>query len=498
MRNGTIRYPGSDAAPGPDEMSAILRRCGIRLAPARVGQLWTYHQLLREFNPELNLTRIHNFTNMVLKLYVDSILPMNLVELPSPLMDLGSGPGMPGIPIKIAMPELEIVLAESRQKRAAFLRMAVERLKLEKVEVVGKSVGSSFEVPVKGVITRAVESVGATLERIAGCLDRDGLAIFMKGPQCDAEIGEALKRFRDEYRLWRDIHYTIPHTRNERRLVVFQRLGPPTRIRKETAMKRHGFRKIESESNDLYRDIRKLLTSRGIRKQQRALVSGSKQVHETLRDFPDDCLAWIAPGEEMPPPEGSPGHMSWYQMAPALFETLDVFGTRTPLLLIGVGEIETWDPAEGFPAGCSVLVPFQDPENVGAVIRSAAAFGAVQVILLRESAHPFHPKALRASGGAVLRIKLRNGPPLENLPENLPILPLSAEGRDITQLVFPAAFGLLPGLEGPGLPDNWRRKSFAIPICGDVESLNAATAAAIALYAWSRSGLQTKHSPAPA
>ena len=60
--------------------------------------------MLRAANAELNLTRIHNFENMVLKHYVDSLLVLKFVELPSPLIDMGSGPGLPGIPLKIARP----------------------------------------------------------------------------------------------------------------------------------------------------------------------------------------------------------------------------------------------------------------------------------------------------------------------------------------------------------------------------------------------------------
>jgi 16S rRNA (guanine527-N7)-methyltransferase len=145
-----------------------------------------------------------------------------------------------------------------------------------------------------------------------------------------------------------------------------------------------------------------------------------------------------------------------------------------------------WAPSEGFPPGVSVLIPSQDPENVGAAIRSAAAFGAVQAILLGESANPFHPKALRASGGAVLSLPLRQGPALDAVPHELPIVALSAEGADIRQAAFPAAFGLLVGLEGPGLPEPWRRRAVRIPIRPEVESLNAAAATAVALYEWKR------------
>jgi 16S rRNA (guanine527-N7)-methyltransferase len=165
---------------------------------------------------------------------------------------------------------------------------------------------------------------------------------------------------------------------------------------------------------------------------------------------------------------------------------LDVFGTHAPLLLIGLPDLRPWTPSEGFPAGVSVIIPFQDPENVGAAIRSAAAFGAAQAILLAECATPFHPKALRASGGAALSLPLRQGPALQTLSTELPIVALSADGTDIRQAVFPEAFGLLAGLEGPGLPEAWRRRAVRIPIRPEVESLNAAAAIAVALYEWKR------------
>jgi hypothetical protein len=63
-----------------------------------------------------------------------------------------------------------------------------------------------------GGITRAIESIAATLVRISGCLGKDGLAIFMKGPNCDLEIEEAMQRFGQEYRLLQDLSYNIPHT----------------------------------------------------------------------------------------------------------------------------------------------------------------------------------------------------------------------------------------------------------------------------------------------
>jgi 16S rRNA (guanine(527)-N(7))-methyltransferase RsmG len=468
-------------------MAELLRSCGLSLSDAQMKRLWNYHRLLRQHNPELNLTRVHNFTNMVQKLYADSILPGELIKLPSPLLDLGTGPGMPGIPLKIAYPHLEIVLAETRQKRVDFLKTVQQSLQLQRLDIIGEKITPDFQNSVAGVITRALETIASTLDRISGCLSKDGLAIFMKGPNCDQEVQEALQRFSSKYVLLQNRPYRIPNTSHQRRLVVFQRKDDPPWLMRVHAMKRHSFRKIDSEKNELYRDLKKLLGSRGIKKQQRALLAGAKPIAEILRQTPDLCEAWISPGEKFPPPGGAPEHLTWYQLEPPLFDKIDVFGTGSPLLSIRIQPIPKWEPRDSLPEGCSLFIPFQDPENVGAVIRSAVAFGAAQVILLAESAHPYHPKSLRASGGTVLHARLFEGPSLSDLPEDLPILALSTDGTDVCRFTFPKAFGLLVGMEGPGLPERWKKRGLAIPISPQVESLNAATATAVVLYAWSQS-----------
>ncbi len=239
---------------------------------------------------------------------------------------------------------------------------------------------------------------------------------------------------------------------------------------------------IESENNETFRNLKKLLTPRGIRKQLQALVFGQKQVSETLAGLPEKCAAWISPGYRNPPPDDAPRHLKWYQLAPPLYETLDVFGTSYPILLVKIEEIPKWSPSEGLPDGCTLLVPFQDPENVGAVIRSAVAFGVAAIIMLHEAANPYHPKSVRASGAVVFRANLLQGPSIHHLPENLPIVPLSKEGKKISDFKFPAKFALLPGIEGPGLPDRYRKAGVSIPVSPEVESLNAAVATAIALF----------------
>jgi 16S rRNA (guanine527-N7)-methyltransferase len=187
-----------------------------------------------------------------------------------------------------------------------------------------------------------------------------------------------------------------------------------------------------------------------------------------------------------PPPKVD--GIDWIRFADPLFKTIDVSGTHAPLLLVTVPEMPEWSDDAAWPEGCTLFVPFQDPENVGAVIRSAAAFGVARVVLLREAAHPFHPRSARAAGPAVFQVPLLHGPSIETLRStNCPLIALATEGPEIDAEPFPTRFGLIPGVEGPGLAqhlrDGLRRR---IPIASDVESLNAATATAIALHVWRR------------
>jgi tRNA G18 (ribose-2'-O)-methylase SpoU len=171
-------------------------------------------------------------------------------------------------------------------------------------------------------------------------------------------------------------------------------------------------------------------------------------------------------------------------MRRSLYNELDVSGTGGPLLVYEYPEPEIWD---GEASGIALLVPFQDPSNVGSVIRAAAAFGVKQIVLLGGAAHPFHPKSIRASAGAVFSVSLYEGVEVGGIgkfcaDKNIPVVALDARGSDIRTAKLPESFALLPGVEGPGLPEGDFTATISIPIEPAVESLNASTAAAVALF----------------
>ena len=495
QRGDSGRQANEDISqPGLPRLEFLLRRSGLRPDRSQLEQLWKFHNLLRLRTEELDLTRLHSFDNMVLKLYVDSAIVGTFMRLPSPLLDMGTGPGFPGVPLKIFHPELKLILGEPRAKRVTFLHEVIEELQFQDVEVEPHRIGKRFRHAVQGVITRAVEDMSQTLQRVLPWLEPGGQMVFMKGPGCEEELETAQTFYAEDFRLSLDHSYTIPETPHERRLVVFERLASPRPLlaapmsapATANATKWTNHRMIESVDNDTFKLLRGLQTARGIRKSGQALVGGMRYIQEILHEHPESAIAWVTCGPPAPPPD-APAHLQWLQLTPKLFREIDSVGTGPPQLLMRVPEIENWSDSDWVP-GCTLFVPFQDPENVGAVLRSAAAFGVARVVLLREAAHPFHPRSLRAAGGSAgLRTQILQNPSLQDLRVcGAPLYALSAEGSDVGSFQFPERFGLLPGLEGPGIPQALRGpEALRVPMQPGQESLNAATATAIVLYLWS-------------
>lgn len=259
---------------------------------------------------------------------------------------------------------------------------------------------------------------------------------------------------------------------------------------------------IASAENRIFKSLKKTVAADGPKKEGRTLVSGAKLVREVARLLPERCSRLIVyDGWAKPSPDAAAlleqfaGRGELVVLKKALFNELDLFQTGSPLLEVAVPPVPPWDGSR-HDAGCVLALPFQDPVNVGSAVRSAAAFGVSCIVLLREAAHPFHPKSIRASGGAVFRTRFFRGPALARLEEHLaqpalPVVSLDMHGLPLQQFSFPESFLLLPGTEGQGLPAHLRARAIAIPMSGAVESLNAATAVSIVLFYW-RAGLGKK------
>jgi 16S rRNA (guanine527-N7)-methyltransferase len=211
-----------DVKPSFQYLDALLKQSGISLNQNQLENLWKFHKLLRENNKDHDLTRLIKFETIVTKHYVDCISVPKLMKLKGPMLDIGTGAGFPGIPIKIFLPELKITLSEHRPRRVDFLNLVIKELGLKDIDVHPHKVVSGTKLEkFNSIITRALETIPETLARVKGLVNSGGEVIFMKGPNCSEEIREAVSTA-SLYKLENDIHYSISDL-DKRRLVTFSR-----------------------------------------------------------------------------------------------------------------------------------------------------------------------------------------------------------------------------------------------------------------------------------
>jgi 16S rRNA (guanine527-N7)-methyltransferase len=217
-----------DVKPSKIALGQLMARYGVHLQPHTLDLLWAYHGLLRENNHDQDLTRLIGFDTIAQRHYADCMILHGMMKgkWPSPMVDVGTGAGFPGMMIKIISPSTKLVLAEPRPRRVQFLEMVIRELGLKDISVFGHKVTSrSLTQPFAAAITRAFETVEHTLPRFGSCLPVGGKAIFMKGPK----VLEELETFRsDEYKIIRNHAYRIPNTTQDRVLLILERTKVPT------------------------------------------------------------------------------------------------------------------------------------------------------------------------------------------------------------------------------------------------------------------------------
>jgi 16S rRNA (guanine527-N7)-methyltransferase len=227
---GTHRMPEKiySFSEADDRLYDIFRHHGFGDFPHdKRKRLVEFYLLLMNHQLTDNVTRLVKFRDIGIKHFIDSVIVPQIVTLEFPLLDVGTGPGFPGIPLKIMFPQEKIVLAEGVRRRVDFLKAVREEMKLENLDIVGRNIDETFMLPMKGVITRAVEEIPNTLRNVSQCLEIGGKVYFMKGPSVDPEIERAVKEWDDFFRLEEDHDYELPNSPNKRRLVVFKKIATP-------------------------------------------------------------------------------------------------------------------------------------------------------------------------------------------------------------------------------------------------------------------------------
>ncbi|MGE4367816.1 16S rRNA (guanine(527)-N(7))-methyltransferase RsmG [Thermomonas sp.] len=150
--------------------------------PALAGPLLDYLALLARWNGTYNLTAIRDVREMLAKHLLDSLAMQPFVRDLDTLADLGTGPGLPGIPLALATPGLRVTLVESNGKKARFLREAVRQLQLDNVQVAESRI-EAFRpaAPFTAITARALATLPLILALGGHLLAPAGRLLAMKG-----------------------------------------------------------------------------------------------------------------------------------------------------------------------------------------------------------------------------------------------------------------------------------------------------------------------------
>ncbi len=173
----------------------------IALSDVQTEQFCTYYEMLVEKNKVMNLTAITEFEDVVQKHFVDSvILPKKFVEDTKKinLIDVGTGAGFPGIPLKIVYPEMNVVLLDSLNKRILFLREVIETLHFEHIEAVHARAEDGARNPLYRekfnlCVSRAVANLSTLSEYCLPFICVGGMFVSYKSGAVEEELENAEK-----------------------------------------------------------------------------------------------------------------------------------------------------------------------------------------------------------------------------------------------------------------------------------------------------------------
>ena len=182
---------------GSKKWKAIIvegaREFGITVHPHQAELFARHAATLIRWNQKMNLTSIVTPIDMAVKHYLDSIIPIPYIKSYTSLLDVGSGAGFPGIPLKIMLPSLQVILLEAKRKKVSFLRHVIQVLNLKHT----LAEQARFEVlahdPIKQdtfdvIVGRAFSSLERLVNEALPLLSTGGVIVALKGRKVENEL----------------------------------------------------------------------------------------------------------------------------------------------------------------------------------------------------------------------------------------------------------------------------------------------------------------------
>lgn len=215
-----------------DSLRTYASTFGISLSDAQLEIFRAYLEELLAWNRHMNLTGLSTRERMLFELFLDSLLPVPHLHARGALLDVGSGAGFPGLPIRICQPGLATCLIESNNKKVSFLKQIVRLLKLEDVNVVRGRIekdGATLSRKDYDVVTaRGLAGLSQVVEWCAPFVSPGGVLVGFLGPSAGSEL-KASEEVIMRHGLTPDrmIPYILPNRKTHRNLLLLRkRLSP--------------------------------------------------------------------------------------------------------------------------------------------------------------------------------------------------------------------------------------------------------------------------------
>lgn len=174
-------------------MKENLKEIQLELTDFQLEQFYNYMNILIEWNKFMNLTGITEPKEIIVKHFIDSLTVLDKIDKKDMIIDVGTGAGFPGIPIKIAFPETKVILLDSLNKRIKFLNEVIEKLQLKGIETIhgraedyGKDKKHREKYDI--AVARAVAPLNILLEYLMPFVKLEGSCLCMKGSNNEDEI----------------------------------------------------------------------------------------------------------------------------------------------------------------------------------------------------------------------------------------------------------------------------------------------------------------------
>ena len=204
---------------------------GIELSEKEQDNFYNYMKLLLDWNEKINLTAITEPKEIITKHFVDSLSITSYINENDRILDIGTGAGFPGIPIKIVLEKNEITLLDSLNKRINFLNEVIEKLDLKNIQAVHGRAEEFNKIDENRenydiIVSRAVAKLNVLLEYMLPFVKLNGRCICMKSADIDEELKEAenaIKILGGEIEKIDEI--TLKNTDIKRRIIVIKKVN---------------------------------------------------------------------------------------------------------------------------------------------------------------------------------------------------------------------------------------------------------------------------------